>query len=115
MKTSKLLFVILVVIAMFGITSIAGATCGNYGKIMYTYRTSSGTMYVYVTPNRTSFPTYYYYFTTSQNNYQVMDQLTSAQAGNYTVYLNGNASSCASSGTYRYGGVINYSITYTMY
>jgi hypothetical protein len=112
-KTRKVLFVALAVASIFVIASIAGAVCPNTGKIIYTYRNASGsTMYVYVSPN-TTFPTFYYYFVTT--DYRVMDQITSAQAGQLKVNITGNRSTCPTTGLYRYGGAITYFRTYTIY
>ncbi|OPY64777.1 MAG: hypothetical protein A4E62_02803 [Syntrophorhabdus sp. PtaU1.Bin002] len=111
MKTRGMLVGILVALSIvFMSFSSADATCSQYGKIQYiSTPTATGTMYVYIAPYGYSVPYFYYYYTmpVSYGYTAGISTLTAAYAGNMTVSLSGNASTCPTSGTYRYGGAIS--------
>jgi hypothetical protein len=112
MKTKR--FWMLVVIASIFMLSAVGhseAACTTYGKVVYSY-TNGGTCWVYVTPN-TALPLFYYYFTTTDP--EVIAAVNAAQAGNLKVYAIGNATACPTSGSYRYGGVVSWFYTYSLF
>jgi len=60
-------------------------------------------VYVWVSSNAV-LPTFYYYFATS--NQMFINMLDAAHAGNLQVRVTGDAASCPTSGTQRYGGTI---------
>ncbi|MCP4746314.1 MAG: hypothetical protein GY874_09270 [Desulfobacteraceae bacterium] len=100
--------------AVVGVTQ-SYASCGLRGKIFYIYYNSAATTpyaYVYSAP-QTTFPTYSIYFLTYDT--ELIAALSSAFSGGDTVYLTGNADACPDSGTYRYGGTLQYSYFYKNY
>lgn len=104
MRAYKLFVVVLVVAAILGTATFAGATCTIGGKIMFMNRSSGGVTYVYVAP-LTSLPTYYYVYTTVDANFIAM--LTAAQAANNRIYVTGSVTTCPTAGTTRGAGVIS--------
>ena len=92
------------------------AVCTNYGQIVYLYviYTSATTFnaYIYVSPN-VLLPAYYSYYTT--NNPGILAAALNAQAGGIPVSIYGNAASCPTVGSYRYGGSITQIVLYSKY
>ncbi|OPX94790.1 MAG: hypothetical protein A4E58_02445 [Syntrophorhabdus sp. PtaB.Bin006] len=115
MKTRGMLVGILVALSIvFMSFSSADATCAVTGKIMYVSSpVASGTAYVYMTPS-TTLPSYYYYYTIPASYAYTAGQtaLYGAMAGNLTVTIYGNAASCPTSGSTRYGGVVTNVLSY---
>lgn len=98
----KSLMTILLVLAIcFTLAGGANATCGTYGRVLYSSQ-GAGYGYFYVADY---LPTTYYYFYT--NNVQFIASMTAAQTTGKRIYVSGNATSCPTSGTYMYGGVIS--------
>lgn len=115
-KLLALLFVTFCATFILGKADVAQATCGLYGKVIYSYQSSSGSTSYYVAP-LTTYPTYYYYFTlsgTSVTTSALATKLAIAQANDQTVYIYGNASSCPTSGTVRSAGIISSVYMYSM-
>lgn len=110
MRAYKLFVVVLVVVAILGTATFAGATCVLGGKVMFMSRSSGGVTYVYVAPI-TALPSYYYIYTTVDTNFIAM--LTAAQAGNNRIYIVGSAATCPTVGTTRAAGVISTVQTYS--
>lgn len=118
MKTKRLLLSLVVVTAMLiGSSSIAGATCTEFGKVVATQQ--SGSAYtVWLSPVYSTLPTFYYIFTTSTASLTTkgfIDQLNIAEAANLKVRIQGSAAACGSTGTYRAGGSITSVVTYSLY
>ena len=106
MKKKALIFAIVAAAFMLAGVNYAAADCySNYGKIFYLYENSVNTSgnygYVYIAP-LTTLPTYSRYFKTY--NKEALAVLAAALAAGKTVYAWGDAKSCPTSGTYRYGG-----------
>ncbi|BBL75028.1 hypothetical protein [Methylomagnum ishizawai] len=91
---------VLVVIAMLGINE-AYAVCSTYGQVEQ-YWTNGTTCYAYVSPATSLHPhPYYYYF--SSTDPELCDAIFNAK--HQTGYISGNATSCPTTGSLRYGGV----------
>jgi hypothetical protein len=108
MKKIALVLAIAAAAFVFASANHVDAACySSYGKVFYIYsnnvHASSNYGYIYITPH-TTLPTYCYYYYT--NNKEALAAIAAAQAAGKTVYAWGSASSCPSSGTYRYGGVL---------
>ncbi len=88
-----------------GTTGVAQASCTYQGQILQIY-TNGSTTYVYVAPSfaGSPMPSYVGYFTTTDP--EMMNALASGVTRG--TYIVGNATSCPTSGTYRYGGVLSY-------
>lgn len=111
-KTRVTILLLVAVLFVFGSVIAANAACSTYGKIMKMYvsgTTSSPFAKVWVQPLTSGVPGYCYYF--NVNRGAVIDALSDALAGQRTVYVSGNASSCPT-GVYRYGGYVNYMYVY---
>ncbi|OPY65510.1 MAG: hypothetical protein A4E63_02941 [Syntrophorhabdus sp. PtaU1.Bin050] len=110
MKTRGMLVGILVMLSIvFMSFSSADATCYQYGKIQYiSSPVATGTVYVYMAPSTSSVPYVYYYYTMPASYAYTagLTTLNGAMAANNTVAIYGSATSCPTTGTYRYGGVI---------
>lgn len=109
MKAKILIVVLLAASLLIGSVLGADALCYQYGKI--TRMSAAGTstspsMRVDIRP-LTSDPnaTYYHYF--DVNRIAVVNLLSAAFAANHTVYLQGDALTCPTTGTARYGGYVN--------
>ena len=104
----SLLFIL---VAGLFVATNANASCNNYYKVLTHYTNgSSNTFYVYPYNNYYGNAGYYFYYTTSDDT--VAQQLDNALAGDKTVYISGNASSCPATGSARNGGIISYSYAY---
>jgi hypothetical protein len=99
--SKKLLGVIATLAIGIGVIGSANATCSVYGKVVYSYNSGAGSIYYYLAPT-TAFPTYYYGF--SASNQDMKDQMNNAMANDETVMVYGNATSCPTTGTYRFIG-----------
>jgi membrane protease YdiL (CAAX protease family) len=118
MKSKAIMFFVLICSALlFGSVNTSQAACGQYGKLIYTYQTP--TFYTAYLAPMAALPTYYYIFYgspgASVGNGAMFSALSAAKAANEKVYVVGNAASCPTSGTYRYGGYVQYFYTYTLY
>src|SRR5437867_10156267 len=91
----------------------SNAACNQYGKIVYLYvvyvSASSAYAYIYLAPN-VLLPTYYHYYYTS--NPVLIQTAVSAYGAGIPVGIYGNATSCPTVGSYRYGGTITQIILY---
>jgi hypothetical protein len=67
---------------------------------------AAGGIQIYDFGPATVLPTFYFRFST--NNGQVIQQLNAAWVGNFTVRVVGNAESCPTEGTIRFGGDITF-------
>lgn len=117
MKSKAIMFFVLICSALlFGSVNTSQATCGQYGKIIYTYQ--SPTFFTAYLAPESSAPTYYYYFYGSPGanvGYGAMfDALNSAKAAGEKLYVVGSAGSCPISGTFRYGGYVQYFYSYQL-
>jgi hypothetical protein len=116
----KILLTLMVFGLLFATMNITGvnnanATCTSYGHVVYSYTYYGATPpygYFWVS-NNTALPTYYFYFYT--NNATALGQLKTAEATNEKVYVYGDAASCPTTGTSRYGGVVQYLYGYGLY
>lgn len=85
-------------------TGVAHATCLTYGPVEQIY-TSGTTTYIYVSPsNALAVPSYVYYFGTT--DHELAEVFANSLHKN--VYISGDAATCPTTGTYRYGGVGSY-------
>ena len=66
--------------------------------------------YVYAVPEHSTLPSTVYYFYTSDTT--AITQINSAQQTHESIAIYGNATSCPTSGTYLYGGTIQYLYDY---
>lgn len=100
--------------AFLAAASNAYALCGSgHSKItdVYTYNVNGSTYgYVYTVPEHQSLPSVNTYFVTYNQN--ALTQAMMAKQNNQSLYIYGDAGSCPSSGSYRYGGTINYLYNY---
>ena len=93
----------------------ANASC-NSGFVnvteVYQGTTAVGTPYAYVygVPEHSVLPTTVYYFYT--NDTSAIAQLFAAGQNHESIYITGNATSCPTTGSYRYGGTIQYIYDY---
>jgi hypothetical protein len=104
MRICRVFVAVLVVAAILGTATFAGATCAIQGKIVYMQRASGGATVVYLAP-ATSLPLFYFVYTTVDPNFITM--LSAAQASGTKVSITGSAAACPTSGTTRAGGVIS--------
>lgn len=112
---SKMRFIPVLAATMMIFAGSANATCSTYGKVAKVYlnsNTSTPYAYGYIQPQSTGPIGHWNYFYT--NKPQTISMLNSAQAGNETVYVQGQGS-CSGSGAYRYGGTINTMSAYDLY
>lgn len=92
----------LIAMTMGGIGS-ANASCGVWGKIVYSTQSATGGSWYYVAP-KTSFPTYYYSFYTTSDN--IKKSLNSAMSGDESAYVYSYSATatCPTTGTIRNAG-----------
>jgi len=102
----KLLVLLVVAFAVITIPFSASATCSLYGKINYTVAYTTG-MYIYVTPLSTGAytPGVSIYYWVPNTFTAAVTSAVSAVPANTTILVVGNAASCPTTGTTRYGGV----------
>ena len=87
-------------VALLG-TSAVQATCSTYGQVEQ-YWTNGGSCYAYVSPATSLHPhPYYYYF--SSTDPELCNAVFNAK--HQTGWISGNALSCPTTGSLRYGGV----------
>ena len=87
----------------------AAAACVQYGKVVRFYTAVAGSndfSYVYILPRTSSIVTYGYYFRINADESSSLSAIAAASASRQTVRLAGSASSCPTTGTWRYGGVL---------
>ena len=90
-------------ISLIGIGA-ANAACTYSGKVTSSYQNAS-TTWAYVVPANAIYSAYYYWFTTTDPD--IAQSIHNAQgSGDYTT-IYGNATSCPTTGTARYGGVLS--------
>jgi hypothetical protein len=109
MKIKKLMFILAMVTMAAAWSGSVLADCVQIGKVVHV-RQDGGTGFYYISRD-TPLPTYYYFFNTTDPEFTVT--LMAAQAGNLTVKIVGDATSCPTSGTTRDGGKILKMETYT--
>jgi hypothetical protein len=117
MKTSKLKSLgMLTAISLSSILTVnnAYALCSSgFAKVsdVYTYNVNgSVTGYIYTVPEHQSLPSVNTYFYTA--NQFALTQAMLAKQNNQSLYIYGDASTCPTSGTYHYGGTVNYLYDY---
>lgn len=115
MKMKTLLLIMVAITFVFAGAISVDAACGKHGKVVYMYVTNvHATTYAYVyIAVKTTLPTYGYYFLTF--NKEAIATLAAAQSTGKSVYMLGNRSTCVTSGTWRYGGVLTSFRIYTNY
>lgn len=92
----------------FGLANNADAACSYTGRVVYYWMgTSYG--YAYVQPRASTYAIGGYYFRVYDNE-KFADLLSDALTSGKTVRVYGNAASCPTSGTWKYGGT-----TYRVY
>ncbi len=111
MKKSIIMIASIFVFLTMAVASSSFASCNQYGKVFYVYQTTSYS-YFYITP-RTTLPTYSYYYYVSDP--ELISTLSSAMSAGTTVYISGSATTCPTSGTYRYSGVTSSARVYRNY
>lgn len=87
-----------------GVAGQASALCTVYGSVHRAYVNDAEGSQFYVIPRTGGMPTFNYWFRVSPNAPVVRDLLMEAQSSGDNVWIRGNAGSCPTSGTYRYGG-----------
>lgn len=120
MKIKIKIFTILAVAATMTLATVgsASAACNVYGKIYRAFANSSGSndyAYVYVIQQTTVMPNFTYYFRMPEDKDAVADVIAVSAAGDIKVRIIGSASSCPTTGTWRYGGVVLQAYGYTLY
>lgn len=111
MKTikAKILFAILAIFGGSLLTAgVASATCSSgFVNVTAVYEYSiNGTPYGYIygVSEHTILPSFvYYYYTT---NITALNQAKMALQNHESLYFYGDAATCPTSGSYRYGGVL---------
>ena len=93
----------------------AYASCSSgFVKVAEVYQGTNavGTPYAYVygVPEHSLLPSTVYYFYTSDTT--AIGQLFAAEQNHESIYITGNATSCPTTGTYLYGGTIQYIYDY---
>jgi len=104
MKIKNLAIATLVALGSL-IATEANASCSISGKIERVYTNSNAT-YAYVIPLTAISNSYYHYFYTTDDTVAAALQAAKAD-GNAYVNVNGSASTCPTTGTARFGGVIS--------
>jgi hypothetical protein len=104
----------------FASTALLSATAANaacnsgWVKVTYVYEGTSaaGTPYAYIysVPEHSLLPTTSYYFFTADTT--AILHATAAQQNHESVYMNGNAATCPTVGSYLYGGTLLYIYNY---
>lgn len=98
----------LAIVSLIGMGTMLGheanAACSINGKVERIWQ-SGTTTYVYLLPITSLNSTFYHYFVTT--NAALREAAHAAHDGNKYVNVNGNATSCPTSGTARYGGNID--------
>ena len=117
MKLRLTLVVLMLMAAMilgFANPNTADAVCGIRGKIFYMYATPTVT-YFYVNYYGYTLPTFYYYFSVPNTTAytHILSALNAAYSGNQSVFINGSAASCPTTGLARYGGAPTYVYAYS--
>jgi hypothetical protein len=95
--------------------SVATASCySGFVKVAQVYQGTNavGTpfAYVYGVPEHSVLPSTVYYFYTADTT--AITQANSAQQNHESIAIYGNATSCPTSGSYLYGGTIQYMYDY---
>ena len=96
----------------------AAAACVQYGKVVRFYTTVAGSndiSYVYILRRTTSIVTFGYYYRINANESSTLFAIAAASASRQTVRLAGSASSCPTTGTWRYGGLLETINVYAQY
>jgi hypothetical protein len=100
-----------VALVFLGMSGVASAACNVSGYVIHTYSVHTGGndyQYVYVNPFSTWTPlNYSYYFRLNNGDDAGDSAIASAFAGNHSVSVYGDASSCGTGAT-RWGGNVNY-------
>ncbi|MBM3222779.1 MAG: hypothetical protein FJZ47_03105 [Candidatus Tectomicrobia bacterium] len=100
-------FILALLVLTFAVTSSAYAVCDQQRlKVVRSEgpTVAGGGIFIYDFAPPTVLPTFYYRFTTSDP--EIMNLLNAALVGTRTVRVQGNATTCPTSGTIRNGGVI---------
>lgn len=106
MKKFYMMALLALAMAVFIFTpTLAEALCGQYGYVARV-STQPGTSYSYIYLRTGGVVNYYYQFST--NDSKLIDAALNAVVTRARVYIRGNASSCPTTGTGRYGGVVDY-------
>jgi len=103
MNIKKAVSIALLGVGFLGLSNVANAACSFTGKIERVYQTATNT-YVYMLPQTSLSSSYYRYFRTTDAD--LSRAVHAAHEGNRYVNVRGNARTCPSTGTGRYGGVI---------
>jgi len=95
--------------------SAANASCNSgWVKVIEVYQATNavGTpyAYVYTAAEHTPLPTSSYYFYTADTT--AITRFAGARQTNQTIYVNGSATTCPTSGAYLYGGTVQYVYDY---
>ena len=97
---------------------MAVAACQQYGKVVRFYSTVAGSSdfsYVYILPRTTSIVTFGYYYRVNAEDANALFAVSAASASRQTVRITGTASSCPTTGTWRYGGLLDNIYVYAQY
>ncbi len=118
MKTPARTFLATTAVALsFGLAAQqAAAACSVSGKITRTYSYSAGANdygFVYIFPETSGVPSTIYYAYIGTDDDRAANAISAAHSANHTVTLNGNATACPTTGTYRYIGSLNYAYAYS--
>jgi hypothetical protein len=113
MKITRFLLILAVVGMVMTGAVTANATCVQQGKIVEIYMPTGAALATIYVAQFTNFPVVYYVYTIPTSQAAQIATLSAAMGAGQTVYVNGNATACATAGTLRAGGSIINFYTYT--
>ncbi len=96
----------------------AAAACQQYGKVARFYSSVAGSSdfsYVYILPRTKSVATFGYYYLIEAEDANTLFAVSAASASHQTVRIVGAASSCPTSGTWRFGGKLESIFVFALY
>jgi len=104
MNIKKIALITLFGASFLGLSNAANATCSFSGKVERVYQNAT-TTYVYMLPNTALNSSYYRYFKTTDPD--LSRAIHAAHDDNNYINVRGNATSCPSTGSARYGGWVS--------
>ncbi|MBK8637280.1 MAG: hypothetical protein IPN92_02970 [Chromatiaceae bacterium] len=106
MKPKNAIFVIMASILIVSQVGRANATCTQEGKIARSVSTTNGVIYFYIAPPTSGLTPFNMYFLVGETDASNANMLLAALAGGHRVSVLGNATSCPTTGSNRFGGEV---------